>query len=196
MSNKNKDLINPSASFERLTEGKYRIFGIEYPANQILKISANGQQTLDGNKDFYFKPEFKFEPNDQAHIQDKFKYLANLGKERGINVDGAILVPTKHQSHNIYHEIAPRTMPQAYGFSKPSTACDVLCIPFEKGKGALPFGVFALHRDSLSRFASFAASDALSCAENAVLFQDVLHAAFACVAQERILLLSKRHKAL
>lgn len=178
-----KNLINRPVSFEKLSDGKYRIFGIEYSANQILEISANGHQTLDGNKDYYFKPEFSIGKNYEYYTKEKFKYLAELGKEYCVNIDSAILVPTKNKS-GLYAKSAPRTMPRAYDFSKPSKYCRVLCIPFEKNKGAMPFGIFATEGESLYSFTIFAVYGTMLNLATGKLFRDAFRMAFGRTAKE------------
>lgn len=158
-------------SFEQISANEYRIFGLDYLANQILELSASGQRTLCGNTGYYFSKNFKFAPNDQKYIKNNFNRFVNPGKKFGIKIDKVIMIPTEYKGTSLYSKVAPQTMPKEFNFTKPNNPCNVLCIPFEGDNKPLPFGVFAYNRGSLDSFAYNAAFNALCNADDGADFQ-------------------------
>ncbi len=141
---KNAKLTPSCASFVKVNETDYLIFGLPYKANQILEISPSGQQTLDGNKEFYFQKQYKFDHKNNAngYIAKEFKNFHKINKD----ITKCLLVPVQYEG--LYTKTTDMVLPKTYNFSNPNMSCDVLCLPFF-GNTAANSGVFVFDRGSV-----------------------------------------------
>ncbi len=159
------------ASFVKVSETDYLIFGLPYKANQILEISPAGQQTLDGNKEFYFQKQFQFDHKNNAnvYIAEEFKNFQKINKD----ITKCLLVPVKYEG--LYAKTTDHVLPKTYNFGKPESPCDVLCLPFF-GNTAASSGVFAFDRALVRNFTSNAGYDTVIRTDLVTAFQQALRA--------------------
>ncbi|MDR2685717.1 MAG: hypothetical protein LBB23_03015 [Rickettsiales bacterium] len=132
-------LLLGGESFEKISDNEYRIFNHSFLPSQILMVSAVGQQTLDGNTKYYWKPTYKFGKNDNQQIQQNFRHWTDIGEDYGITISQVAIVPMKYPDG------------EEYDFTKPNAKCLGFCVPFGKNK-ALNCGVFSYEQRSIRGF--------------------------------------------
>ncbi|MDR2685304.1 MAG: hypothetical protein LBB23_00840 [Rickettsiales bacterium] len=173
-------------SFQKISDDEYKIFGLTYAPSQILIISADGQETLDGNNSYYWKPNCKFDTIDYGtcyktvndYIKDRFCAWVDLGKACRVNIGQVAIVPVKFYN-NHFANIVGHVVPEYYDFNKGEIdlKCSALCIPFEGRDKPLNSGIFADYWHSVPEFAKCAARDAIYSADNLSNFQNAVRMA-------------------
>ncbi|MDR2685379.1 MAG: hypothetical protein LBB23_01235 [Rickettsiales bacterium] len=164
-------------AFDKISEDSCKIFGLPYNYNQILVVNDSGQQTLDGNYEYYYDPKYKFDKNDTGIIQDKFGGFKSVGREYGLHLNQVLIVPVKYRADD-YAKCVGEAIPGAYNFSTPYEFCRALVIPCENSDFVLNCGVFSgFNAQMADHFAYTAGRAAVLNASEDKDFQDALRRA-------------------
>ncbi|MDR2685352.1 MAG: hypothetical protein LBB23_01100 [Rickettsiales bacterium] len=138
-------------SFVKVSDNEIKIYGNSYLPSQIISISSKGHSTLDGNEEYYYKPEYPFCITDYDYVQDKFGRIVDFGKEYKINITQALIIPTAWNGENADGKRAGEAVPQQYNFNCPDEHCNVLVIPCEDDI-PLNCGAFADNKRNIGQF--------------------------------------------
>ncbi|MDR2685409.1 MAG: hypothetical protein LBB23_01395 [Rickettsiales bacterium] len=170
-------------SFCKISEDEYEIFGQTYLPSQIIVINADGQMTLDGNKEYYWKPEYQFAPSENIYIAQKFGNFARLDRESQIKLDQVLVVPTRYRGGDFAKRVGD-IFPEEYDFTRPDEWCRALAVPFNAGQ-AINVGIFSKARGGIAGFVAGASRYIVSDSAEILDFRDTLHNAIYQSSQSR-----------